>query len=563
MSGYDFSHLFPANVLAFSPGTTFLAVAHQNRIIVRSTSTLQIVRTWECILPPEAQVARPKEPGIRSSVAGATSEIFSIDTLQWSGDSMYLLVHSRETKMAWVYGVAQEGEAARVGGMGVEGLSKVEWGKGDREVLAWTEIDSRLYIYNLCSGETRFIQNVKPSPDGYTYSPDSRYLAVTEKHLGKDCIGVYDILDGYSLLRHFPLLTIDVQGISWSPCGRYIAAWDSSLSYSLHIHSAIGPHLTHFNPSSPTFSLAPNEVQGLGLRTLAWAPGGRWIAVGGWDGKVRIIESYGWRCVCVVTCGTRANKTATVWREPNDWLRDTRGRGIVQFDRQPRPVIFPVLRPDITKPYPRMGISHLSFDREATLLLIRLGNQPNVAHIYSFLPTPTSEQLSVTHTVSAIFSREIKKAKWSPVKSKLSVVTSGGGVYFWDRESGWIEEESGGSFECYTEIDGSTGGMMEGVGIPTRAEFSALDIHWSPDGRSLAIQDRYHFCLLYDEDTQNLEDDEQAGGRSALIWDEQAEGLTALLEEDEEHVSLSNEVSREQFVWGKKSYARVEAAVYI
>lgn len=69
--------------------------------------------------------------------------------------------------------------------------------------------------------------------------------------------------------------------------------------------------------------------------------------------------------------------------------------------------------------------------------------------------------------------------------------------------------------------------------------------------------------MLYDEDTQNLEDDEQAGGRSALIWDEQAEGLTALLEEDEEHVSLSNEVSREQFVWGKKSYARVEAAVYI
>ncbi|KAL0252943.1 hypothetical protein I308_102336 [Cryptococcus tetragattii IND107] len=503
MSGYDFSHLFPANVLAFSPGTTFLAVAHQNRIIVRSTSTLQIVRTWECILSSEAQVALSKESGFSSSVAGATSEIFSIDTLQWSGDSMYLLVHSREAKMAWVYGVAQEGEAARVAGMGVEGLSKVEWGKSDREVLAWTEIDSRLYIYSLSSGETRFIHNVKPNPDGYTYSPDSRYLAVTEKHLGKDCIGVYDILDGYSLLRHFPLLTIDVQGISWSPCGRYIAAWDSPLSYSLHIHSAIGPHLTHFSPSSPTFALAPNEVQGLGLRTLAWAPGGRWIAVGGWDGKVRIVESDGWRCVCVVTCGTRANKTATVWREPNDWLRDTRGRGIVQFDRQPHPVIFPVLRPDITKPYPRM------------------------------------------------------------VKSKLSVVTKCGGVYFWNRESGWIEEESGGSFECYTEIDGNTGGMMEGVGIPTRAEFSALDIHWSPDGRSLAIQDRYHFCLLYDEDTENLEDDEQAGGRSALIWDEQAEGLTALLEEDEGRVSLSSEVSREQFVWGKQSYAPVEAAVYI
>lgn len=69
--------------------------------------------------------------------------------------------------------------------------------------------------------------------------------------------------------------------------------------------------------------------------------------------------------------------------------------------------------------------------------------------------------------------------------------------------------------------------------------------------------------MLYDEDTENLEDDEQAGGRSALIWDEQAEGLTALLEEDEGRVSLSSEVSQEQFVWGKKSYAQVEAAVYI
>lgn len=137
-------------------------------------------------------------------------------------------------------------------------------------------------------------------------------------------------------------------------------------------------------------------------------------------------------------------------------------------DRRPHPVTFPALRPDITKPYPRMGISHLTFDREATLLLIRLDNQPNVVHIYSFLPTPASEQPTVAHTVSAIFSKEIKKAKWSPVKSKLSVVTRSGGVYFWDRESGWIEEESGGNLECDREINGVTGGMMEGVGIPTR-----------------------------------------------------------------------------------------------
>lgn len=71
------------------------------------------------------------------------------------------------------------------------------------------------------------------------------------------------------------------------------------------------------------------------------------------------------------------------------------------------------------------------------------------------------------------------------MKSKLSVVTKCGGVYFWNRESGWIEEESGGSFECYTEIDGNTGGMMEGVGIPTRK------LTWHiPEGKLISVHQR-------------------------------------------------------------------------
>ena len=33
------------------------------------------------------------------------------------------------------------------------------------------------------------------------------------------------------------------------------------------------------------------------MRSAAWAPGGRWLALGGWDGRVRILESEGGRCV--------------------------------------------------------------------------------------------------------------------------------------------------------------------------------------------------------------------------------------------------------------------------
>jgi hypothetical protein len=30
--------------------------------------------------------------------------------------------------------------------------------------------------------------------------------------------------------QHFPLETTDIQGLVWSPCGRYLAAYESSLS---------------------------------------------------------------------------------------------------------------------------------------------------------------------------------------------------------------------------------------------------------------------------------------------------------------------------------------------
>ena len=75
------------------------------------------------------------------------------------------------------------------------------------------------------------------------------------------------------------------------------------LQYSLHVHSPLGPHLTHFSPSSSTF--IPSEDPGMGIRSIAWTPGGRWIALGGFDGRVRVIESEGWRCVATLTWGPK------------------------------------------------------------------------------------------------------------------------------------------------------------------------------------------------------------------------------------------------------------------
>jgi hypothetical protein len=135
--GYDFSQLYRSSALSFSPGTTFIATAHQNRIIVRSSSTLSVVRTWLCVFP--------SSPAASGSSSRSTD---SIDQLLWSSDSLYLLAFSSKANLAWVFGLTEDGngeggELARIDGEGVERLVRVEWGTQAREVLAWSDYGVR------------------------------------------------------------------------------------------------------------------------------------------------------------------------------------------------------------------------------------------------------------------------------------------------------------------------------------------------------------------------------------------------------------------------------------
>ncbi|KAL7421320.1 hypothetical protein Q5752_004205 [Cryptotrichosporon argae] len=523
-TGYDFSQTYPASVVTFSPGTTFLATAVGARVVVRSSATLAIVRSWVCV-PPDASTSRPTSTSTSADVA--------IDSLAWSADGLYLLAFAAKSAVAWVFGLAHEGdgaggEMARIGAGGFDGIVKVEWGSAG-DVLAWSDYGIKLSIHDLATGTTADVHNPK-STTAYAYAPDGRYLAIAERHGGKEHVGVYDAHDGYRLVRHFPIATIDVFGLAWSPDGKWIAAWESPLSYAVHIYSPIGPHLSTFSPASPTFT--PAEDPGLGIRVVEWVPGGRYLALGGWDGRVRVLEAEGWRCVATLTWGARtAEKGTTVWKEPADWISETRGRGIVQFERLPVPAHFPIVRPDLSRPNPRTGVSQLALDADAAHLAVVLDTQPCVVHIHTFLPSPTAGQPDIRHLTSAVFSNPIVKVGWSPGNRRLGVVTRSQAVYLWDGEGGWVDEDD----------EEGAGGLMEGVGVPSRTDFSASDLVWAPDGRSLAIQSRAAFCVLYDDAEAEAEAGIAGGAatsaprtpRTLARWSGQDEGLSEVLEEDE------------------------------
>lgn len=145
--------------------------------------------------------------------------------------------------------------------------------------------------------------------------------------------------------QQFPLPTTisDVADLEWSPCGRYIAIWEtltevrtyflcpdaiwllaSPFKYLLHLFTPDGRFLSTFAPyarlahtptlpaqlksrinTAPVLPEHPDKGGkqeesrreerstegwvGLGIRTVKWHPTGDWIAVGGWDGKVLIL----------------------------------------------------------------------------------------------------------------------------------------------------------------------------------------------------------------------------------------------------------------------------------
>lgn len=124
MDTYQFSKIYPATCIAYSPGSTFIATALFDKIVVRTTSTLECVRTWTCTL--------------RDDTEGHTPDVPSIDHVEWSPGGAQILALSSATGVVWMFDLAQDGVVAKIGG----DIVKAEWGEED--VLTQSERVSAL-----------------------------------------------------------------------------------------------------------------------------------------------------------------------------------------------------------------------------------------------------------------------------------------------------------------------------------------------------------------------------------------------------------------------------------
>ena len=118
-------------------------------------------------------------------------------------------------------------------------------------------------------------------------------------------------------------------------------------------------------------------------------------------------------------------------------LRQFANLGMMSPDeRVQTPYSLTVLRPDLSKPFPKCGAVQVTFNTTGSLLLVRFESTPNAVHLYSF-PSPSDTQegggvLAPQLKTVLIHSKPVLTAAWNPVrKGNLALCCGGAGMYLW------------------------------------------------------------------------------------------------------------------------------------
>ncbi|KAG0148607.1 hypothetical protein CROQUDRAFT_41175 [Cronartium quercuum f. sp. fusiforme G11] len=601
----DFTPLYPhssSSSSTISPDGQYVLTSVGDRLVLRSTSSMQVVRSWRCQQPSESSrnENQPTKPALTSQVAkkpahpsrtvsnpigpnpragipsfrattvtAATEErrLSRLTCISFSPNSECVVALSRQatTSVIYVHSIHSNDLVAciEVGAEGVAaGEKAVRWGPGNDCLMVWSDWGLRITIWPLTSTQPQPVQlhHPKHGPHlGSTFSSDSHYFALICRQPGqtRDQVAIYDTL-GWACVSLFelPADLVDVAHIRWSPCGRYLALVESALfNYRVEIRTPtgvkVGEYLPFKNlidpPASTTHSSDHGRPDrhgsgrtqstlnekwsksekadvtddrsiidgyvGLGIRQVKWRPGGEYLAIGGWDGRMRILNDLTWTPICEIDLNARLS--TQILSEPLGWIERTRAHGIIPFDSTSPATLTAPLVPDFTKPNPTMGVREMEWSSDGELIGCRNDAMPTTLYVFSFRSTnagPVSISSGSVFATSTVplkprlasivqFEQPIKSIAWHPTQSILAIVCANSALYL------WYASRPEPSLESSTQSSRSAE-WIEGIGIPAKVPFAPVLISWIQNGAALLITDKTAFCLGF------IVPDELLGDRS-------------------------------------------------
>jgi WD40 repeat protein len=292
----------------------------------------------------------------------------------------------------------------------------VDFGRTEDEVLVWSDFASRVMVWCLKTGRTVEIRDPKfsgkegkgwgyrPRPEevGAEGGPRGGLLAMLCRTAGQDVLMLL-APQTYSVIKRAELATVDAQGLKWSPDGRWIAVWDSAGSgYTLCIYTADG-HLYRTISREPSDELNEWGVEGLGIKTVEWIRGNEYLAVGGWDRRVRILSTRTFApAVFLDHTAQVCVSSATVYTEQVDAMG---ARSYAVTEQPVTPPKAPVEKNETG--LMKHGISIMAFNKDGTLCATRDDSTPTTVWIWD-LRSLKPAAILIQHSA-------VKSLQWHPL----------------------------------------------------------------------------------------------------------------------------------------------------
>uniref|UniRef100_A0A480YP45 WD repeat-containing protein WRAP73 n=1 Tax=Sus scrofa TaxID=9823 RepID=A0A480YP45_PIG len=282
-----------------------------------------------------------------------------IQHIEWSADSLFILCALYRRGLVQVWSLEQPDWHCKID-EGSAGLVASCWSPDGRHILNTTEFHLRITVWSLCTKSVSYIKYPKACQQGITFTRDGRYLALAERRDCRDHVSIF-VCSDWQLLRYKILL--------YSLDGRLLSTY-CAYEWSL------------------------------GIKSVAWSPSSQFLAVGSYDGKVRVLNHVTWKLLAELGHPAAVSSPSTVvYREAEKSPPLALGRLAFPPPRAPAgpratteskyeiatvPASLRTLKPTADRANPRMGIGALAFSLDNYFLATRSGQWP-VPRVSCFL----------------------------------------------------------------------------------------------------------------------------------------------------------------------------------